>query len=716
MFFDRHPNLHSLSWPASRVGEAIEILARKTGFLPKSTQSPLYSHNVGKVPFEQWIDNVADQFGLEAEAIESLYVEVEQMLLQVGPAILRLPDEFNRDGEPQFLALLKGGWLWVTVITPDLSAHRIRPHIIKTALCQKDEAQVIKWVEQLLVEANISEERWERVQRAILREQLSSVRIDGCWLLRLPPSTNLWLQVKKARLHYYILLLIALNVIGQLLNLAAWWIVGRGALQGHFEWALLLAWALVILSGIPFQLLMIWIQCLLAVGSGVIFKQRLLYGTLRLEPEEIRHQGVGQFLGRVMEAEAVELMALSGGFTAIMAIVELVVAMGVLTLGAGGVLHAVSLLSWSFFTVLLGWRYFSQSSNWVNTYREMTNELVERMVGHRTRLAQQDPVNWHQNEDEILARYFQLSERLDKFGLQLSTVIPRGWLISGFAGIAYTFMTMPNNPASIAISLGGVVLASQAITRLVGGISSVIGFMVAWDQVRPLFEASTRPTGIQTGALLPALIESEVATGDPMIDVRDIVFRYHNRIDPVLYKCRIQICKGDRLLLEGPSGGGKSTLATILVGLRTPESGLLLLRGLDQQTIGLHAWRQRIISAPQFHENHVLTETFAFNLLMGRNWPPSPKDLEEAEMVCRELGLGELLDHMPAGLQQMVGESGWQLSHGERSRLFIARALLQKADLIVLDESFASLDPENLYQAMQCVLNRATTVLVIAHP
>jgi ATP-binding cassette subfamily B protein len=71
---------------------------------------------------------------------------------------------------------------------------------------------------------------------------------------------------------------------------------------------------------------------------------------------------------------------------------------------------------------------------------------------------------------------------------------------------------------------------------------------------------------------------------------------------------------------------------------------------------------------------------------------------------------------MPAGLQQMVGESGWQLSHGERSRLFIARALLQKADMIVLDESFAALDPENLQRALQCVLERAPTLLVIAHP
>jgi ABC-type multidrug transport system fused ATPase/permease subunit len=123
-----------------------------------------------------------------------------------------------------------------------------------------------------------------------------------------------------------------------------------------------------------------------------------------------------------------------------------------------------------------------------------------------------------------------------------------------------------------------------------------------------------------------------------------------------------------------------------------------------------------VAAAPQFHENYVLTETFAFNLLMGRRWPPQPADLQEAEALCCDLGLGDLLQRMPAGLLQMVGETGWQLSHGERSRLYIARALLQGANLVVFDESFAALDPETLRRALRCALDRAPTLLVLAHP
>ena len=79
-------------------------------------------------------------------------------------------------------------------------------------------------------------------------------------------------------------------------------------------------------------------------------------------------------------------------------------------------------------------------------------------------------------------------------------------------------------------------------------------------------------------------------------------------------------------------------------------------------------------------------------------------------------GTDNHIERMPAGLLQLVGETGWQLSHGERSRLFIARALLSGADLLVLDESFAALDPATLRGALGLVLERAGTLIVIAHP
>ncbi|MFN0006441.1 MAG: ATP-binding cassette domain-containing protein, partial [Planctomycetota bacterium] len=84
--------------------------------------------------------------------------------------------------------------------------------------------------------------------------------------------------------------------------------------------------------------------------------------------------------------------------------------------------------------------------------------------------------------------------------------------------------------------------------------------------------------------------------------------------------------------------------------------------------------------------------------------------------VCRELGLDDLLARMPSGLRQLLGETGWQLSHGERSRVFIARALLARGDLVVLDESLAGLDPHTARKVLDALGRRAPALVVMAHP
>ncbi len=80
------------------------------------------------------------------------------------------------------------------------------------------------------------------------------------------------------------------------------------------------------------------------------------------------------------------------------------------------------------------------------------------------------------------------------------------------------------------------------------------------------------------------------------------------------------------------------------------------------------------------------------------------------------MGLGDLLEKMPSGLMQMVGDTAWQLSHGERSRVFLARVLLQGADLVVLDETFGALDADSLRSAVDCARRRARSLMVIAQP
>ena len=184
----------------------------------------------------------------------------------------------------------------------------------------------------------------------------------------------------------------------------------------------------------------------------------------------------------------------------------------------------------------------------------------------------------------------------------------------------------------------------------------------------------------------------------------------------MLDDCALEIRRGDRVLLEGPSGGGKSTLAALLCGLRAPSSGSLRLDGVERSVLGDERWRARVgRGAAVPREPRLLRQPPLQPAARPRLAPP-PEDIADAEAICRELDLGPLLARMPSGLEQLVGESGWQLSHGERGRLYIARSLLQPLDARILDESFAALDPETLERALACVLSRAETLVVIAHP
>lgn len=711
-------NLQSAVWPASRLGEALEALARKSELVssPAPAEAQLAQPPYLEEPhLSQWIEAGAAGLGIEAEAVTAAYPDVEQLIEKAGPALLRLSTERDsQKGQSQFLAVLSGNRQVISVLDPTLKTRRLPVSQVRAALCQPLEAPLAAEMDGLLDEVGVTHRRREQARKIILGERLGAAHVEAGWLLRPQPGHNLHWQIRQARLPKHLLAFLGTYALQYLIWIVSWWVIGRGALQGRLEFSWLLAWAMLLFSLIPFRLLSTWAQGQVAIRTGAILKRRLLAGALRLTPEEIRHQGAGQFLGQVIEAEAVETLALTGGLLGGVAALELVIAAIVIVAGAGGFLQMGLLLGWLGLTAWLGWRYYRQRKIWTQSRLFLTHDLLERMVGHRTRLAQENPEHWHNGEDEAMNTYLAHSRHMDQATVGLTALIPRGWLALGLLGLVPAFMSGDSSVAGLAIGLGGLLLAYQALHKLAPSLQYLAGAAIAWQQVEGLFEAAARPQ--LTGSPNFALKTQEQVVSPTLIEAHRLAFRYRPQGEPVLKNCHLQIQAGDRLLLEGPSGGGKSTLATLLTGLRRPETGLLLLQGLDRQTLGDTGWRQRVVAAPQFHENHVLTGTFAFNLLMGRQWPPRPKDVEAAETLCRDLGLGDLLERMPSGLLQMVGETGWQLSHGERSRLYLARALLQDTDLTILDESFAALDPENMQRALRCVLDQAKTLLVIAHP
>ena len=567
-------------------------------------------------------------------------------------------------------------------------------------------------IEATVERAGIDGSRRAAVTDALLRASLGAVRVAEGERLR-PVRPSMWSALRDAGVTGRA----ASSIVGYLVQLALvaglWWVVGARAVAADAGGRSFGIIAAIIAALVGVRLASSWAAGRLAIDGGAILRQRLLQGLLALDTESTRAQGIGQLLGRVVETEALESLALGGGLMAAAGAFELVTGAVILALGIAAGWQLPLLAVWCVAAALLAAHVQRALARWSRERVSLTHDLVERMVGQRTLVAQQAPPLRHVEQEAALARYAGTGRALDRAVAVFATAVPRGWLIAAVVALAPWLSVAGARPGAFATSLGGTLLIYGALRKLAQAFPALGSAVIAWRQVAAMFTEAGMPAPRVPDA---AAAVASAAEAPPLLSARDIGFRYPGRAQPVLDGCALDIRRGERVLLEGPSGGGKSTLGALLVGLRVPDAGTLALGGVAQGDLGMARWRGRVGAAPQFHENHVFSQTFLFNLLLGRAWPPRGEDVTEAEAVARELDLGPLLERMPSGLGQLVGESGWQLSHGERSRLYIARSLLQPLDVRLLDESFAALDPETLERALACVLRRAETLIVIAHP
>jgi ATP-binding cassette, subfamily B, bacterial len=708
--------LHAHLWPLPRLGEGLAALAAQSGLQTSSAAAPSLPSTVAAgepQALARWMAWAAEHLGLQAEAVHSAWPEATRLLKRAAPALIMLT---TSEG-PHFVLLRGARGQRVQLLGPDLQRRWCAVQAIRDLLCAPVEAPWLPSIDQVLASAQVPTSRQPQARRALLAQRLAGHHLGGVWLLRQPVTSTLWTLLAQARVPRRVLGMLGLFAALYTLEIVGWKLIGQGALDGRLDMGWIVAWVLLLMSLVPLRVLSSAINAGIALDAGRLLRQRLLAGSLRLDLDTLRRQGSGQLLARVLESQALESAGLAGALGLVVSLLELAFAGWVLLQGAAAGLQLALLAIWVALLSLLGWRYFGHLTRWTAQRLQMTEGLVERMRGHRTRLAQEHPQRRDAEEDHELLTYLDRSTALDKSLMPVVSVAPGGWILLSLLALAPALAWGAGGSggvAGLAISLGGILFAHRALGGFSGGLAALARAAVAWQQAAPLFRA-----GVGSAPAVPFMPSSTVAAmgqAEPtLVDAHELAFGYRSGAAPVLRRASLQMGASDRVLLAGPSGSGKSTLAALLVGLRQPSAGLLLLGGLDRATLG-EQWHRRATEAPQFHDNHIFSDTLAFNLLMGREGPADTAALAEAQALCDELGLGPLLQRMPAGLQQRVGETGWQLSHGERSRVFLARALLQRAPLTVLDESFAALDPHSLHRCLATTLRRAQALVVIAHP
>lgn len=216
-------------------------------------------------------------------------------------------------------------------------------------------------------------------------------------------------------------------------------------------------------------------------------------------------------------------------------------------------------------------------------------------------------------------------------------------------------------------------------------------------------------------AIDAARAEQEPPGGERRVELaRQIQFERvsysHDAVRPILEEAMLVIPARGLTLVVGPSGSGKTTLLDLIVGLREPDGGSILIDGVPLREIDLRHWRRQIGYVPQ--ESVMVDESVAHNLTLG-------EDISEARIreALRAADALQFVEEMPEGLATRVGQGGSRLSGGQRQRLAIARALIHSPRLLILDEATSNLDPEAQDAIVETVahLKSQMAVLAVAH-
>ena len=259
------------------------------------------------------------------------------------------------------------------------------------------------------------------------------------------------------------------------------------------------------------------------------------------------------------------------------------------------------------------------------------------------------------------------------------------------------------------ITMGTLVAFIAYQMRLLGPVQSLMGLYAsvatARVSLRRVHEILDTP---------PEVTESDAATplpsvrGDVILD--DVTFTFE-RGAAVLDRVSLTIPAGECVAIVGASGGGKSTIADLLVRQLDPTAGRILLDGRDLRELRLADVRRHVVVVEQ--------DPFIFNTSVAENIRYARPDADAADVdaAARAAGLADLIDRLPQGIDTPVGERGRALSAGERQRLAIARAFLADPAVLVLDEATGSVDPAMEAQVVSGyeAVMRGRTTIVISH-
>jgi ATP-binding cassette subfamily C protein LapB len=306
-------------------------------------------------------------------------------------------------------------------------------------------------------------------------------------------------------------------------------------------------------------------------------------------------------------------------------------------------------------------------------------------------------------------RWEMLTVQMAENGLRMREIMAFGSNISAtLTGLNMVLLVMFGAMlvAMQEMTVGQLIAVSMLSSRAIGPAAQIAGLIIRWEQTKlalhALDQVMAAPTDDQAGSLhMPAL--------QGAIELRDVQFAYPNS-PPLLKGVNLKIAPGEKVGFIGRIGSGKSTLLRLLLNIYTPEQGAVLVDRVSVAQMDALSLRRQIGYVPQdvilFHGD------MRENILLGATNVSDADLLRAVRLACLE----ETLVQMPEGLGSQVGERGERLSGGQRQAVAIARALVQRPRLLLMDEPSSMMDPATEHQLIGHLRElKDVTLLLVTH-
>lgn len=328
--------------------------------------------------------------------------------------------------------------------------------------------------------------------------------------------------------------------------------------------------------------------------------------------------------------------------------------------------------------------------------------------------------------DYFSGKYEDAAKELEKAHVTNNVVsacpdrILEGVCISGFmAIICFRIIINPNLVQMLPV-LGSFAMGTFKILPSIAKISNhfnqlvynQFGLSECYDNITKAREIIRNRDLLEDGKEYTREVCGDVQLFSDKLEIKDVYWKYSSSKGNVLDGINLEINRGESVAFVGPSGAGKTTLADVIMGLLKPQSGQVLVDGIDIFTIP-RRWAKTIGYVPQvvFLTDDTIKSNVAFGI------PQSDISDEKVYKALEQAQLMDLIKQLPNGISTVVGERGTKLSGGQRQRLAIARALYDDPDILVLDEATSALDNETESAVMEAIelLSGKKTLIIVAH-